>query len=293
MKPADLALTLFIMLVWGLNFVAAKWGLEQFPPILMIALRFAIVAILLLPFVKMPRDKMAGILALSFTLGGVHFGLMFTGLRDLDASAAAIATQLQVPFAAIIAAVVLKDTLGWRRIAGMAIAFIGIVIMAGEPRFSDDLTPLFMVIAATFMWAVANIQIKKLGAVDGFALNAYLGLLATPQLLLASALLETGQIEAIRQADWLGWLSVAYMAILVTLVSYALWFRILRRYPVNLAMPFTLLVPVFGVLSAVLLLNEPLGWRVVLGGIATIAGVAIIVLRRPRLAEPEATSKTV
>ncbi len=293
MKPIDLSLTLFVMLVWGLNFVVAKWGLEQFPPILMIALRFAMVAIVLLPFVKVPRDKMRGILALSLTLGGVHFSLMFMGLRDLDAAAAAIACQLQVPFAAIIAAVVLKDTLGWRRVAGMAIAFIGVVVMAGEPRFSDDLTPLFMVVAASFMWAVANIQIKKLGAIDGFALNAYLGLFAVPQLFFASALLETGQIEAIRNADWAGWLSVAYMAVMVTLVSYALWFRILRRYPVNLAMPFTLLVPIFGVLSAVLLLDEPLGFRVALGGIATIAGVAIIVLRRPRLAEPEATSKTV
>jgi O-acetylserine/cysteine efflux transporter len=292
MKPVDLGLTLFIMLVWGLNFVFAKWGLAQFPPIFMIGLRFAIVAAMLLPFVKLPRDKLPGILALAVTLGGVHFSLMFTGLRDLDAAAAAIACQLQVPFAALMAVFALNDTLGWRRIAGMVLAFVGIIIMAGEPRLSADLTPLFLVVAASFMWAVANIQIKKLGAVDGFALNAYLGLFAAPQLFIASALLETGQLDALRNADWLGWTSMAYMAVMVTVVSYALWYRVLRRYPVNLAMPFTLLVPIFGVLSAVLLLNEPLSWRVMLGGVATIAGVAVIVLRRPRLPEPETTSKT-
>jgi O-acetylserine/cysteine efflux transporter len=230
---------------------------------------------------------------LSFTLGCVHFSLMFTGLRDLDAAAAAIAIQIQVPFAALIAAIFLNDKLGWRRTLGMALAFAGIVVMAGEPRVAGSLWPLLLVVAASFMWAVANVQIKQLGAVDGFALNAYLGLFAAPQLFITSALLEEGQIRALLSADWIGWSSVLYMAVMVTIISYALWYRVLRRYTVNQAMPFTLLVPVIGVLSAALLLDEPLSWRVILGGVATIAGVAVIVLRRPRLAEPEATSKTV
>jgi O-acetylserine/cysteine efflux transporter len=293
MKPTDLALVIFVMVVWGLNFVVGKWGIAQFPPIFMIGLRFALVAIVLVPFVRMPREKLGSILMLSFSLGCVHFSLMFTGLRDLDAAAAAIAIQIQVPFAALIAAIFLDDRLGWRRTLGMALAFAGVVVMAGEPRVSGSLWPLFLVIAGSFMWAVANVQIKQLGPVDGFALNAYLGLFAAPQLFIASALLEEGQMQALANADWVGWSSVLYMAVLVTIVSYALWYRVLRRYTVNQAMPFTLLVPVIGVLSAALLLDEPLGWRVILGGLATIAGVAVIVLRRPRLAEPEATSKTV
>jgi O-acetylserine/cysteine efflux transporter len=293
MKPRDLAAVLFVMLVWGLNFVVAKWGIAQFPPIFMIGLRWAVVALLLVPFVKVPREKLGWILLLSFTLGCVHFSLMFTGLRDLDAAAAAIAIQIQVPFAALIAAIFLDDKLGWRRTLGMVLAFAGVVIMAGEPRVSGALLPLFLVIAASFMWAVANVQIKRLGRVDGFALNAYLGLFAAPQLFIASAFLEEGQIQAVVNADWVGWSAIAYMAVMVTVVSYVLWFRLLRRYTVNQAMPFTLLVPVIGVLSAALVLNEPLTWRVILGGVATIAGVGVIVLRRPRLADPETTSKTI
>jgi O-acetylserine/cysteine efflux transporter len=293
MKPTDLAIVIVVMVIWGLNFVVAKWGMAQFPPIFLIGLRFAVVALLLLPFVKLPRRWLGGILLLSFTLGCLHFSMMFTGLRDLDAAAAAIAIQSQVPFAALIAAIFLNDKLGWRRTLGMGLAFAGIVVMAGEPRVAGSLWPLLLVVAASFMWAVANVQIKKLGAVDGFALNAYLGLFAAPQLFIASALLEEGQIQAVLNADWVGWSAVLYMAVLVTIISYVLWYRVLRRYTVNQAMPFTLLVPVIGVLSAAWLLDEPLGWRVILGGVATVAGVAVIVLRRPRLAEPEATSKSV
>ncbi len=293
MKPTDLAIVIFVMVVWGLNFVVGKWGIAQFPPIFMIGLRFALVALMLVPFVKVPREKLSWILMLSFTLGCVHFSLMFTGLRDLDAAAAAIAIQIQVPFAALIAAIFLDDKLGWRRTLGMALAFAGVVIMAGEPRVSGSLWPLFLVIAGSFMWAVSNVQIKQLGPVDGFALNAYLGLFAAPQLFIASAFLEEGQVQAVINADWVGWSVIFYMAVLVTIVSYAMWYRLLRRYTVNQAMPFTLLVPIIGVLSAALFLDEPLTWRVLLGGAATIAGVAVIVLRRPRLADPEATSKTV
>jgi O-acetylserine/cysteine efflux transporter len=292
MRPSDLLLALIVMVIWGLNFVFAKWGLEQFPPIFMMGLRWAVVAAVLLPFVRVPRQKLATILLISFTLGTLHFSLMFTGLAGTDAAVAAIAIQTQVPFAALIAAIFLKDRLGWRRATGMALAFIGIVIMAGEPRHAGNLLPILLVIAASFMWAVANIQIKQLGTVDGNALNAYLGLFAAPQLFLVSAVLESGQIESLRNADWVGWSAIAYMAILVTVISYVMWYRILRRYSVNQAMPFTLLVPVLGVLAAALLLNEPLTLRVILGGVATIAGVAVIVLRRPRLAAPEATSKS-
>ena len=293
MRPLDLLVTVLVMLIWGLNFVVAKWGLAQLPPILLMALRFGLVAVLLLPFVRLPRDKLRAIAALSFTLGCAHFSLMFTGLRDVDAAAASIAIQLQVPFAALLAALLFKDKLGWRRTAGMVVALGGVVLMAGDPRFSSDPVPLLLIVGASFTWAVANIQIKQMGAIDGFALNAFMSLFATPQLLVASAFLETGQIDALLKADAWGWSSVVYMAVMVTIVTYVLWYRLLRRYTVNQAMPFTLLVPVFGVLSGVLLLGEPLGWRTALGGVATLVGVGIIVLRRPRLAEPEATSKTI
>jgi O-acetylserine/cysteine efflux transporter len=293
MRLSDLALVLVVMVIWGLNFAIAKMGLTQFPPVFMMGLRFAVVALVLLPFVRLPREKLAGILLLSFTLGCVHFSLMFSGLKGTDAAAAAIASQTQVPFAALIAAFVYKDRLGWRRALGMALAFIGVVVMVGEPRHSINLLPIILVVAASFMWAVANIQIKELGAVDGFALNAYLGLFAAPQLFIASSFLESGQWEALKNANWVGWSAVGYMAIIVTVVSYVMWYRVLRRYTVNQVMPFTLLVPVLGVLFAALLLDEELTWRIILGGFATVAGVAVIVLRRPKLAEPEAAGKTV
>jgi len=282
MKPLDLLLGVVVVLIWGVNFVVAKIGVAEIPPILLMSMRFGVVAVLLLPFVRLPRGRMKGIAILSFSLGTVHFSFMFTAMKTLDAGTAAILTQIQVPFSTLLAALVFGERLGWVRAAGMGLAFAGVAIMLGEPRLTGNLLAAGFVIFAAFMWAVANIQIKALGPVDGFSLNAYLGLFAAPQLLGTSLLLESDHREALAQADWGAALfAVFYLGVMVQIVSYAIWYRLLRLYPVYQVMPLTLLVPVLGVVSGIVLRGEILTWPVVIGGAVTVAGVGLITLWRP------------
>ena len=286
-RPLDLPVFVLIMAIWGGNFAVVKWGLEQFSPFLFMALRFLIVALVLLPFVPRPKGKMMQVFLISITLGFLHFALMFTAIQTIDVATAAIAIQLQVPFASLLAFVFLKDRLGWRRAAGMAIAFTGVVLIAGEPRLEGQYMALAMVIGGAFMWSIANLQIKLLGDVNGASLNAWVALFAAPQILLASLLLEEGQIEQLARADFVGWSTVLYQSLAVVVLGYGIWYRLLRRYDLNQAMPFMLLVPVFGVASGLIFLGERLTLPLILGGLLTVAGVAIIVLRRPRLAGPQ------
>lgn len=285
-KPLDLALFAFVMLVWGFNFAVTKTGLEQFPPLLMVALRFILVAAVLLPIVPLPTRRWREILLLSVTLGALHFALMFTGLDGIDASTAAIAIQLQVPFAALLAAFFFGDKLGWRRALGLAIAFAGVVVIAGEPRLEGRYGALFMVIAAAMVWAVSNVQVKKVAELSPWCVAGWMSFFAVPQLLLLSYLIEDGQREAVLEADWIGWGAILYNALAVMVVGYGIWYRLLRRYEMNQAMPITLLVPLIGVASGVLVLGEPFTWSLALGGLLTVGGVGIVVLRRPRLAHP-------
>jgi O-acetylserine/cysteine efflux transporter len=287
LRPLHIVAIVGVMAIWGLNFAVAKIGLQQLPPILMVALRFGLVALLLGPFAKPPRGRWRQVFLISVTLGLLHFSLMFTGLSGIDAATAAIAIQLQVPFAALLAAVFFKDMLGWRRSLGMAIAFGGVVLIAGEPRLEGSYFSLALVILAACIWSVANIQIKMLGEIDGMTLNAWVAIFATPQLVLASMVLEDGQLEALTAADWRAYASVVYQSVLVYGLGYGTWYRMIGRYRVTQTMPFILLVPVFAVVSGILLLGEILTATLMTGGLLTIAGVGIIVLRRPRVAAPE------
>lgn len=292
MKPTDVALVIGVMVLWGLNFVYGKWAVVELPPIFAIACRFTLVALILLPFVRMPRGDLVRIALLSLTLGCIHFSLFFTGLSILDPGLSSIVAQSQVPFATLIGAILYKDYPGWRRWLGMGMAFVGIWLAMGEPRVGGGYLGIALCLAGSFFWAVANFQIKALGRVDNFALNAYMALFAVPMLLSVSFTLETGHVEAIRIASIYAWFGVVFMAAIISVCTYWVWYRMLRRYEVNLVMPYTLLVPVFGVMSGVLLADDPLGWRTIVGCLVTVMGVGIITIRRPGTADPEAQSKS-
>ena len=291
MKPIDLLLTLVVAVTWGLNFVVTKIGVEELPPILLVALRFALVAVLLVPFVRVPRGHLRGLILLALTLGTVHFSLMFTALRYVDASVAAIAIQSQVPFAAMLSAVLYKDPPGWRRILGMVVAILGVALLAGAPTEGSEVWAIGVVVLAALMWAVTNIQVTALRGLDGFTINAWVAVFAVPMLIVSTLVLEQGQVAALRDLSWTGVGVVVYQAVFVAIMGYGLWYRMLNRYGVNHMMSFTLLVPLFGVVAGIALLGEPFSWSLAVGGALTITGVAILVVRRPRLAErPGSTS---
>ncbi|MBP2231193.1 O-acetylserine/cysteine efflux transporter [Azospirillum agricola] len=292
MSVQDIGLALVVVLLWGVNFVAAKLALAEFSPLLLMGLRFTLVAALLLPFVRVPWGRLRGILLLSMVLGSVHFPLMFMGIKGLDAATASVAAQLQVPFSSLMAAIFFKDRLGWRRTLGMVIAFAGVALLAGEPERIENPVPLLLVVTASLAFALGSVQIKRLESVEGFTLNAWMALFAAPQLLTLSLLVERDQIAAIRNATLVGWGALAFIAVMATIVAYGLWYRLLRLYDVNQTVPYLLLLPAVGVASGVLLLGEPLSWRLVVGGLVTVAGLSLIVLRRPRVINDKVTNLT-
>lgn len=278
MRPIDLVAAVAVNLAWGLNFTIAKLGVAELPPMLLIALRYGLTAVLLIPWLRWPHGQFQQILAVSFTLGFLHFSLMITGLAGIDSSVAAIAVQAQVPFAAILAFLFFKDAIGWRRAGGIGLALAGIALLAGQPHGTSDPLSLAMVIGASLVWAISSIQVKKLGSIDTLVLNAWIAVLAAPQLLLGSYVIEGDRWAEVPEAGIWGWVAVVYMAVAVTVFGYGLWYRLLLRYPVTTILPLSLLAPTFGVLCGIVLLDEPAGVEKLLGAAVTLVGVAIVIL---------------
>ena len=280
MKPLDLLLALAVPTIWGLGFTAAKAGLDQFPPILLMALRFSVTALVLVWFVKPPWPSMGRIFVIAVVSATIQYSLTFTGLKELYASTAVIVVQLEVPFGALLAAIFLKERLGARPAFGMALAFLGVGLIAGEPRVGEDLMPLVLVVSGAFVWAIGQVMIKAMGPFGGFTLIAWVAVFAAPQLFVSSWLFEDGQLEAIRGADWRGWAVVLYLGLVMTALGYAIWYRLLANYRINQVMPFLLLLPVTSVGGSMLFLGERLSIMVATGGAIVIAGVAIIIVER-------------
>ena len=284
MKITDILIALFVMVIWGLNFAVAKIALGEFPPILMTGLRFSRRrGGLGARFAAALRD-LAQIAGLAVTtLGGIHFPadiFRHRAARRIDlGDHHAVAGSARGDMA--LAALFLRDRLGWRRILGMAVAFSGVVVIAGAPRLQASHLGLALLLAAAFVFALTNIQVKWIGPIDPFALNGWLALFATLELFPMSRLLEGPAWPFIVAAGWRGWSGVLYMSLISTIVGYGLWVRFVGRYTVNQTMPFLLLVPLFAVLSGLVLTGDSLTPDIVIGGLMTIAGVAVIIVRRP------------
>ncbi len=264
-----------VAVLWGLNITAAKIGVGVVPPLMFSAIRFALVAALIIPFFPVDRRHWWDLFVLSACFGTGHFGLMFVGLAGVDAATAAIVVQLGVPFSIIVSWIVFKERFGWRRGLGLGLAFMGIVLLAGEPRHASSLAFFLLVIGSAF-WAWSNILVKRMQEVNPFAITGWLSLFAAPQVFVLSLIFESGQVEAVASGSWTLIATLAYTAIAASIVAHGTWYGLLQRYPVNTVVPYSMLIPFVGVSAGLLILGEPLTWQKAVGGGLTLTGVGII-----------------
>lgn len=286
MSPPHLALILFITLVWGFNYIAGKAGVSELPPILFTGLRFLLLSILLLPWLKLHRGQMRGIVIISLTMGGVHFAIFYMGLAAAhDVSTVAIAAQLGVPFTTIMSIIFLKEQVHWRRWAGISASFAGVMIIGFDPAVFQYLDGLMLVILAAMVGSVGMIYMRRLQGVGVFELQAWIALLSWPVLAALSLLLEQNHIPAMASASWLAWGGVLYTVVGTSLIGHAGMYYLLQRYEVTQTSPLTLLSPVWGVVFGVTLLGDTLTPRIIVGGILTLIGVAIVTIRQKTLVD--------
>jgi O-acetylserine/cysteine efflux transporter len=274
MKPVDVFLAISIAVIWGMGFMS------HFSPILLMALRFSLTAFCLIWFFRPPPGLFRQLFWISLISAALQYSLTFNGVRGIDASTAALLVQLEVPFGLLLAWLVLGDRISLKQGLGIVIAFGGAMLIIGEPKLQGDLIYAFMVIGGAFTWAVGQIMIKQLGNLGGFRLISGVALFATPQLFLASFLLESDQLAQIATASIAAWGAVAYLGLVMTALAYAIWYRLLGHYSVNQVMPFLLLLPVTSVFGGIAFLGESLTVKIAAGGCLAIAGVGLITIQR-------------
>ena len=280
MSFADLLLAVVINAVWGLNFVAVKWAVADFPPLVANTIRFLSVVILLIPYLKVIPGQMKGIARVAVILGVFHFGTIFYAMAIAeDIAPVAIVAQLGVPFSTILAAIMLKEAIGWRRAMGVALSFAGVLIMGFDPRVFNDLDAVVWMAVAAFLFALAAIYMRRIRDVPAMTTQAWVGIAGIAGSLSLSLLFETGQVDAVRQAGWLAWGAVLYSGIMSSIVGHGGMNYLLRKYEVAVVTPYFLTTPLFAVLGGVLLLDETLGGRTIVGAAVTLVGVGIVNLR--------------
>jgi O-acetylserine/cysteine efflux transporter len=277
----DIALGITVALLWGMGIVFAKAAITHFPPILLMALRFTVTAFALVWFVRPPVAHLRALFLIALISAALQYSLTYTGLKGLDAGVAALIVQLEVPFLTLIGVLALKEQPGWRKWAGIALAFFGVYQITGEPRIADASASVLLVIGGAATWAIGQAMIRTLKDIDGLTVTAWVAVMAAPQLFVMSMIVETGHWAALQSATWVVWGAVLYLGLVMTALGYGIWYTLVRRNPVSQVAPFLLLLPIFTVIGGAVFLGESLGTQVLIGGAIVLAGVGLILLERP------------
>ncbi|MBO6521284.1 MAG: EamA family transporter [Rhodospirillales bacterium] len=270
--------------LWGCNFVAVKVAVTEVPPYFVTAMRFALLAILLSPFLRIPKARTRDIAGYALIMGVGHFAIMFYAIQFLDISTTGIVLQLGTPFVVLLAWLMLKETFGLWRMAGMALAFTGIVILIGVPTVGVDVAALLILVVAAFMWALGSIRAKQIPDVSAFSLIAWMGLIVAPVALGLSMLFEADQLARTMSAPPKFWYGLVYMTLASSIAGYGLWYWLLNRYDVTAVAPYNLLVPLIAVASGVTIMGDELTLTKLIGGGMILGGVSLITVRQIVLA---------
>lgn len=282
MLPRDLAMMASICLVWAFNAIVSKIviGDLSIPPLFYGFLRCLIIAIVVFPWLlPMPPQRLR-LIAATFLIGGGSFAIYFVGLKDATPSSAAIVTQIGMPITTLLSVVMLGETIRWRRALGIILTFVGTMIVMWDPGGFSLSSGLGLIALSSAGSSLGAILMKQVKNVKPLQFQAWGGLSALLPLGLASAVLETGQLEKVSAGGWTFAACLAFSALIVSVIGHTAYYALIKRYDANLISPLVLMTPLFTVVLGILLLGDHFDMRMAIGGACTLLGVLIIALRR-------------
>lgn len=281
--PIAHSLALFLIcLVWAGNFIAAASAIEHVSGLEFTLLRFVLVLVLLLPWIRRPRTgQWWNLLVACLCMGALHFGLVFMALeRSADIASVAILMQIYVPLSTLLAVILLKERIGWRTASGIGLAFLGVLVVGLDPLVLKQLDVMALILCAAFFLALGTIFMRRVQGVGLFSFQAWNALLSIPPLLLAGVWIEPAFLtEPMRVFQTSAWIGLTYSAIGASIIGHGLFYWLIQRHEVNRVTPYLLTVPVMAVGLSVWLWGDRPGARLIIGGSLVILGVLWITLR--------------
>ncbi|RZO65370.1 MAG: DMT family transporter [Parvularculaceae bacterium] len=284
MNRTQLSVLILMCFAWGFHFVVLKWAFADLPPLHYAAVRMLIVAAILVRFLKFPKTDAGALVLAGICLGGLNYALMFSGVNLATASASAVAVELYTPFAVLLSVVFLGERVGWRRSFGIGLALCGVLVIAmreqGDTAEAQALG-VFLVSCGIFCEAVGAILVKKRSDYKPIELLAFFALVGAVFLCVTASVLDPGGWAVLAGGPLeksVG--GIAYSVIGGSIIGHTSYYWLIQRLPISTVAPSVLLATLIAVFFSVLLLGEPFTPAFIVGGLMTVGGVGVILMRQ-------------
>ena len=282
MNLKDTFIASLVPIFLGFGFVIAKPAFESFPPILLMGIRFTFAALLLIWWFPIPKGYLKKIFFASLIANSLQYSITYTGLNYIDASAAVLLVQTEVPFGVIFAYFMLREKPSIRALIGISIAFVGVYILTGSPNLDGKFFGITLTIVGSAIWALGQVIVKPLSKeINPLALVAWLALFSGPILIALSNIINGDTITYLSNAKFDHWLIAFYIGFIMQPVTYGCFYYVLKNNPLYKVLPIvTMGIPPTGLLAAIFLLGEKPTQELFIGGAIIIVGVILIIFKK-------------
>ncbi|GGL69129.1 membrane protein [Microlunatus endophyticus] len=289
----DRLLALLVAVLWGLNFPATEIALQHFPPMLLGALRWTLLAIPAVLFVPRPQVKLRWLLGTGIGIGLLQFAFLYLGMAaGMPSGLASLVLQASAPFTVLLAGFAFREKISRRQAIAIGVAVLGLAAIAIHQSQVAALLPVVLTLAGGLGWAIGNVCSREAKAPKPLHLTMWMAVVPPIPMFALSLITEgphriAGSFTTL--TTWSAWESVfglLYIVVAAALVGYGIWNTLLSRNPSSSVAPFSMLVPIIGVLSSWVAFGERVPLVEFIAGAAVILGV-LYASRRPRLVAPD------
>lgn len=285
-KPLPYVALILVHLIWGANFVVAKITLQEFPPMSLAFLRFALASLFLAPFflsetkkVKIKKEDLPKLITIGVLIITLNIALFFEGIKRTTAIDASILTMTIPILSVVLGWWFLREKIYLINLAGIGLGFAGAVILLGLPQLlTGNVSPQILIgniliILASICWVVGAVVAKPI-------LTKYSSLVVTAIAFLVGMLtfFIPAAIEYIQNPTWpssvttLGILGLTYMTLLSSISAYFLFEWGLAKTSVFIADLFQYIEPFVAIGLAVIILGERISTSFLIGGVLIAVG---------------------
>ena len=284
MNLKDTIIASLVPIFLGFGFVIAKPAFESFPPILLMGIRFIFAASILIWWFPIPKGYLKRIFIASFIANTLQYSITYTGLNLIDASAAVLLVQTEVPFGVIFAYFMLKEIPTIRALVGISVAFVGVYILTGSPNLDGKFIGIALTILGSAIWALGQVIVKPLSKeINPLALVAWLAFFSGPILIGISNIIEGNSLNYITNASINHWMIAIYIGFIMQPITYGCFYYVLKNNPLYKVLPIvTMGIPPTGLLAAIFILGEKPTVELFIGGSVIIIGVIMILYTKKK-----------
>jgi len=278
MLKKHLALAVLVTLVWGVNFPITKLGLRSIDPFVLTGIRFALAALPLVFFIKRPAVKFGYVAAYGVIFGLGMWGVINYGIQaGVSPGIASLLIQLSVFFTMGWGYLLFKERIRGPQVVGAGLALVGLAGIISTQAGDHALLGVLLIVLSALAWSVGNVIIKQSGVKEIFAFMVWASLFPPiPLFLMAWWMRGSAPFESLSASlDLAAAGSILFQVYLATHFAYWGWNSLLRLYPVSTVAPLSLLIPVFGITSSILITGEHLSTPNLLCVAVIIAGLAV------------------